>query len=83
MSLFTRPLPQTPQTAAILLVTAALSAMVNQYSAGIIGLAPIVIALLGPGPIDLPWWAAAICVVVGVLSAAAMCWALATDVSHG
>ena len=102
--------------ALLMLVSAALMAVVNQRSAGLMGLAPIIVILFGPGPIDLTWWQAALwvlagsvvgllaarmmhfeaplrpvssaiawhhAVVLGVLSAAAMYWSLANDVSHG
>lgn len=102
--------------ALLMLVAAALMAVVNQHSAGLMGLAPIIVILFGPGPIDLTWWESALwvlagsvvgllvarmmkfeaplrpvsaaiawhhAVVLGVLSAAAMYWSLANDVSHG
>lgn len=53
--------------ALLMLVTAGLSALANQYSAGIMGLAPIVIVLFGAGPIDLPWWTGALWMVLGGL----------------
>lgn len=104
------------QIAGLMLVAAVLMAVVNQRSAGLLGLTPIIVILFGPGPIDLTSWESAVwvlagalvgllvarmmkfeaprhpvrtavawhhAIVLGVLSAAAMYWSLANDVSHG
>ncbi len=56
----------TPWAIAVLLfISAILSALTNQRSAGLLSLAPILVILFGPGPIDLSWWQAAIWIVIG------------------
>lgn len=55
-----------PWPIAVLTLLAALcSAVANRRSAGLLSLAPIMVILFGPGPIDLPWWAAVLWVLVG------------------
>ena len=102
--------------AALMLLAALLLGLTNQYSAGLMTLAPIIVIIFGPTSIDLSWvatfwfvllggvlgwlvitlfkfnaepnpvptgvaWRHAI--VLGVLSAAAMYWAVANEISHG
>ncbi|WP_315914668.1 FUSC family protein [Arthrobacter sp. lap29] len=56
----------TPWAIAVLLFVAAiLSALTNQRSAGLLSLAPILVILFGPGPINLVWWQAAVWIVIG------------------
>lgn len=56
----------TPWAIAVLLfVSAIISALTNQRSAGLLSLAPILVILFGPGPIDLSWWQSALWIVVG------------------
>lgn len=102
--------------AALMLVAAALLGLTNQHSAGLMTLAPAIVIIFGPAPLDFTWWQAAAyvlaggivgwivirifrfsaernpvpagvawrhAIVLGVLSAAAMYWALANDISHG
>lgn len=102
--------------ACLMLVAAVLLALTNQHSAGLMTLAPVIIVLFGPAPLDFPWWQAfgyvlaggvfgwlvirvlkfeaealpvprgvawRHAIVLGVLSAAAMYWALSNDISHG
>lgn len=102
--------------ALLMLASSAIMAIANRRSAGIMSLAPILVVLFGPGPIDLPWAGAAgwvlvgiaggllttrvlkfeanprpvaatialhHAVVVGVLAAGSMYWALAAAVPHG
>lgn len=51
--------------AALTLVAALCSAVANRRSAGLLSLAPIMVILFGPGPIDLPWWSAVLWVLIG------------------
>lgn len=51
--------------AALTLAAALCSALANRRSAGLMSLAPILVVLFGPGPIDLPWWTAALWVLGG------------------
>lgn len=102
--------------AALMLASAVLLALTNQISAGLLTLAPIIVVVYGPGPVDLVWWQAFAwtvvgglagvvitrylgfvapknpipsavawrhAIVLGVLSAGAMYWALASNISHG
>lgn len=102
--------------AALMLVSAALLALTNQHSAGLMTLAPVIVIIFGPAPLEFAWWQAAAyvlaggivgwavtrifkfsaepdpvpagvawrhAVVLGVLSAATMYWALANNISHG
>lgn len=102
--------------AALTLVSALLLGLTNQYSAGLMTLAPIIVIIFGPGPVQLEWWQAGLwtligglaglllvvvlkfkapprpvpsavawrhAIVLGVLSAGAMYWALTNGISHG
>ncbi len=102
--------------ACLMVASAVLLGLTNQHSAGLMTLAPIIVIIFGPGPVQLDWWQAALwtlagglvglivvkalkfeappkpipravawrhALVLGVLSAAAMYWALANGVSHG
>lgn len=102
--------------AGLMLVAALLQALTNQFSAGLMTLAPAIVIIFGPTSLEFaPWEAFAYvlaggvfgwlimrvlkftaerrpvprdvawrhAVVVGVLSAAAMYWALANNISHG
>ncbi len=102
--------------AVLMLVSAALLAVTNQHSAGLMTLAPAIVIIFGPTSVEFTWWAAfgyvllggvlgwvvirlfkftaepqpvpagvawRHAIVLGVLSAAAMYWALANDISHG
>lgn len=56
----------TPWAIAVLMfVSAVLFAVTNQRSAGMLSLAPIIVILCGPGPINLSWWAAALWILAG------------------
>lgn len=102
--------------AGLMLLAALLQALTNQFSAGLMTLAPAIVIIFGPTSLEFaPWEAFAYvlaggvvgwlimrvlkftaerrpvprdvawrhAVVVGVLSAAAMYWALANNISHG
>lgn len=102
--------------AGLMVGSAVLLGLTNQHSAGLMTLAPIIVIIFGPGPVQLDWWQAAVwtlaggvvglivvkalkfeappkpisravawrhALVLGVLSAAAMYWALANGVTHG
>jgi hypothetical protein len=102
--------------AGLMLLAALLQALTNQFSAGLMTLAPVIVIIFGPTSLEFaPWEAFAYvlaggvvgwlvmrvlkftaerrpvpgdvawrhAVVVGVLSAAAMYWALANNISHG
>lgn len=59
----------TPWAIAVLLfVSAILFAITNQRSAGLLSLAPIIVILFGPGPIDLSWWGAGLWILGGGLA---------------
>ncbi|MFM2437231.1 MAG: hypothetical protein RLZ55_30 [Actinomycetota bacterium] len=107
----------TPWAIALLMVlSAVLLGLTNQHSAGLMTLAPIIVIIFGPGPVQLQWWQAGMwtlvgglvgllvvkvlkfeapprpipaavawrhALVLGVLSAAAMYWALANGIPHG
>jgi hypothetical protein len=51
--------------AALMMLSAALMAVMNLRSAGLMALAPVIVVLFGPGPIHLSWWQAAIWTVFG------------------
>lgn len=51
--------------AVLMFVSAILSALTNQRSAGLLSLAPIMVILFGPGPISLEWWVAALWILGG------------------
>lgn len=51
--------------AALMLVSALLLAVTNQHSAGLMTLAPAIVVIFGPAPLDFPWWEAFIYVLVG------------------
>ncbi|PCC24776.1 hypothetical protein CIK75_11420 [Glutamicibacter sp. BW78] len=53
--------------AALMFFSAVLFAIANQRSAGLLSLAPIMVILFGPGPIDLSWWSAALWILGGGL----------------
>lgn len=56
----------TPWAVAVLIfISAILSAVTNQRSAGLLSLAPIIVILFGPGPIDLSWWSAVLWILAG------------------
>lgn len=56
----------TPWAIALLMfVSAVLSALTNQRSAGLLTLAPIMVILFGPGPIILQWWVAGLWILGG------------------
>ncbi len=56
----------TPWAIALLMfVSAVLSALTNQRSAGLLTLAPIMVILFGPGPITLQWWVAGLWILGG------------------
>ncbi|MEI2716326.1 MAG: FUSC family protein [Candidatus Nanopelagicales bacterium] len=102
--------------AVLMLVSALLLGLTNQHSAGLMTLAPIIVIIFGPGPVQLDWWQAGAwtlaggmigliivkvlkfeapprptpaavawrhALVLGILSAATMYWALANGISHG
>jgi uncharacterized membrane protein YgaE (UPF0421/DUF939 family) len=102
--------------AALMLVAALLLALTNQHSAGLMTLAPAIVVIFGPAPLEFTWWEAFAyvlaggivgtlvirlfkfeaepqpvpsgvawrhAIVLGVLSAAAMFWALANEIPHG
>ena len=102
--------------ALLMVLSAVLLGLTNQHSAGLMTLAPIIVIIFGPGPVQLEWWQAGVwtlaggvvglivvkvlkfeapprpippavawrhALVLGVLSAAAMYWALANGISHG
>ena len=102
--------------AGLMLLAALLQALTNQFSAGLMTLAPAIVIIFGPTSLEFaPWEAFAYvlaggvagwvimrvlkftaerrpvrsdvawrhAIVVGVLSAAAMYWALANNISHG
>ncbi|MBD8044151.1 FUSC family protein [Arthrobacter sp. Sa2BUA2] len=49
----------------LIFVSAILNAISNQRSAGLLSLAPIMVILIGPGPIDLSWWSAVLWILAG------------------
>jgi uncharacterized membrane protein YccC len=104
------------QVAALMVLAALLMALTNQVSAGLMTLAPVIVILFGPGPVDEPWltslfwvfaggllgiavarlfkfqaarrpvpagvaWRHAI--VIAVLGAGTMYWALYYQIPHG
>lgn len=104
------------QVAALMVLAALLMALTNQISAGLMTLAPVIVILFGPGPVDEPWltslfwvfaggllgiavarmfkfesarrpvlpgvaWRHA--VVIAVLGAGTMWWALEYQIPHG
>jgi len=58
--------------AALMFLSAILFAIANQRSAGLLSLAPVLVILFGPGPIQLTWWAAALWILAGALTGAAI-----------
>ena len=57
---------ETPWAIAVLIfLSAILFAVANQRSAGLLSLAPIIVILCGPGPVDLTGWAAAAWILAG------------------
>lgn len=56
--------------AGLMFVSAVLSAATNQRSAGLLSLAPVMVILFGPGPIDLLWWSAILWILAGGLMGA-------------
>ncbi|WP_313356666.1 FUSC family protein [Microbacterium sp.] len=58
--------------AALMLTSAILFAIANQRSAGLLSLAPVMVILFGPGPIQLSWWAAALWILAGAVTGAAI-----------
>lgn len=53
--------------AGLIFLSAILFAIANQRSAGLLTLAPIMVILFGPGPIDLSWWMAGLWILAGGL----------------
>lgn len=61
----------TPWAIAVLMfVSAILFAVTNQRSAGLLSLTPIMVILVGPGPINLPWWSVVLWILAGGLAGA-------------
>ena len=48
-----------------MMLSAVLMAAINLRSAGLMALAPIIVIVFGPGPIQLSWWQAAIWTALG------------------
>lgn len=53
------------QVAALMVLAALLMALTNQISAGLMSLAPIIVIIFGPGPVDLPWLTSLFWVLAG------------------
>lgn len=108
---------ETPWAIAVLMLVAALlMGLTNQFSAGLMTLAPAIVIIFGPAPLVFTWWEAFVwvtvgglvglavirvlkfdaepnpvppgvawrhAIVIGIVSAGIMYWALANDIPHG